>query len=257
VTSLVLTVNVHGIGPEAATAPEADLFGKFAHGRYAYRAGLQRVLDAFAAFGVRATFFWPVSEIERAPALFERCLSGGHEIAAHGIAFEDLSKIAPAAEEDLLAVMTERLTRAAGAPPRGFRSATGTLSPRTFANLARLGYAYDASMIDDDDAYDLGPDGAPGLIELPWFEALSDATHYARRFTQARARAVMLEEMDALLPVAGYASLTLHPRSDIGSARAARLALVEELITRARTRFGGEATTCEGFLARRGLSAAR
>lgn len=241
---IALTVNVHGVGPEAVETPESELFARFAHGRYAYTVGLARLLDLFERRGLMATFFWPVSEAKRAPRWFEACLKAGHEIGAHGLAFEDLMTMERPAEEDLLARMTEELTRLAGTKPKGFRSATGTLSYATLPILARLGYRYDASFIDDDAPYALDGDGAPGLIELPWFEGLSDAYHFGRRLTQARAEVIMTEELDALLPVAGYGALVLHPRSDIGAARAARLVMIERLIARAETRFGARFATC-------------
>lgn len=82
--SLLITVNVHGIGPEAASTPEAELFGRDAHGRYTYRIGLARLLDALRDDGLPATFFWPGTEAEKLPHLVERCLRDGHEIASHG-----------------------------------------------------------------------------------------------------------------------------------------------------------------------------
>ncbi len=42
--TFLITVNVHGLGPEAAEAPGAALYGRFAHGGYAYRIGLDRLL---------------------------------------------------------------------------------------------------------------------------------------------------------------------------------------------------------------------
>ena len=52
--SLLLTVNVQGTGPEAAEARGAPLFGRFAHGGYAARIGLTRLLDAFRDRGMAA-----------------------------------------------------------------------------------------------------------------------------------------------------------------------------------------------------------
>jgi peptidoglycan-N-acetylglucosamine deacetylase len=245
--TLLITVNVHGLGPEAAEAPGAELYGKLAHGRYAYRIGLSRLLEALRAAEAPATFFWPSSEALAAPALVEQCLRDGHEVASHGHAFEDHASLEPAREEDLLGEAHDVLTRLAGAAPVGFRAPTGTLSAATIGLLHRRGYAYDSSFLDDDAPYALDGEGGPGMVELPWSEGLSDATHFRRRLTQDRAEAFLTEELDALLPVAGYACLTLHPRADIGLARAARLPILHRLIARARAA-GAEPRRCRDLI---------
>jgi peptidoglycan/xylan/chitin deacetylase (PgdA/CDA1 family) len=109
IRAAVLTVNVHGLGPEAATVPEEELFGGLAHGRYAYRIGLSRLLDMLRRTGVPATFFWPVFEAERCRPLIERCLAEGHEIASHRNAFEDHATLG-AHEAEILEAAHERLT---------------------------------------------------------------------------------------------------------------------------------------------------
>jgi peptidoglycan/xylan/chitin deacetylase (PgdA/CDA1 family) len=234
--TLLVTVNVHGLGPEAASEkvdPEA-LYGRLAHGRYAYRIGLARLLDAFVEFDIKATLFWPSREARVMPELFERSLEEGHEIANHGRAFEDHMRLSADEEADIIGESHEALTRLSGAAPKGFRAPTGTLSDRTIGLLAGLGYTYDSSFVDDDAPYPLAADGGASMIELPWSEGLSDATHFSRRLTQDRAEAFLTEEFDALAAVDGYACLTLHPRADIGLARTARLPILRRLLERAR-----------------------
>lgn len=228
--SLLITVNVHGIGPEAAGIPEAELFGRDAHGRYTYRIGLARLLDALRDDGLPATFFWPAMEAERLPHLVERCLRDGHEIASHGRAFEDHAALGREAEAAAIGQAHETLLRLSGSPPRGFRSPTGTLSPDTIPILQSLGYLYDSSFLDDDSPYGLGVHGGERMVELPVSEGLTDATHFRRRVTQDRAEELMREELTALLAVDGYACLTFHPRADIGVGRAARLPLIRRLV---------------------------
>src|SRR5690606_6430364 len=117
-----------------------------------------------------------------------------------------------------------------------FRSPNGTLSPKTLPLLESLGYLYDSSFVDDDAPYSLAGDGAAGMVELPWFEGLSDATHFGRRLTQNRAFKFLEEEFEALIGVEGYASITLHPRADIGMARESRLQQFAEFIAAIRHR---------------------
>lgn len=240
--TVLVTINVHGIGPEAATLPETALHGRDAHGRYTYGGGLARVLDMLRRQEIRATFFWPVFEAERCRDLLERSLREGHEAASHGNAFEDLTTLGNR-EGEMLERARDRLTELTGEPPQGFRYTASGFTPHTVAWLHRLGYRYDSSAIDDDAPYTLEADGGPGMIELPWSEGLCDATHFSRRVTQERAFAHLAEQGDALLDVEGYACLTLHPRADNGVGRAARLQMVERLLERFRTQ-GAQFLSC-------------
>lgn len=249
-TTTLVTVNVHGLGPEAATAPEEELFGRLAHGRYTYRIGLARVLESLRRSEIRATFFWPVFEAERCRALLEQCLADGHEVAAHGLAFEDHIGLGER-EDAVLEEAHARLTALCGTAPVGFRAPTGTLSDRTIPILRRLGYRYDSSFIDDDVPYPLDGDGGAGMVELPVSEGLTDATHFGRRMTQSRAEAFLVEAWDALLATDGYACLTLHPRADIGIGRAARITMIERLFERARAR-GSDFRLCRDVAAEAG-----
>jgi len=246
---VALTVNVHGLGPEAATEPASALYGRFAHGNYTYHRGLARLLDTLRAAAVPATFFWPSSEAERCPALLELCLAEGHEVAAHGRAFEDPTTLGAAEEAAILEEAHADLTARCGTAPVGFRAPTGTLSAASFGILHRLGYRYDSSNVDDDAPYALGPDGAPGMVELPLNEGLTDATHFGRRLTQSRAEAFLTEELDALLPVDGFACVTLHPRGDLGLAREARIPVLLRLLDRARSVHGAEFRLCRDIAA--------
>lgn len=233
----ILTVNVHGAGPEAREMPEAALVARFGHGNYAYNIGLARILDTLRTLGLRATFFWPVYEAERVPHLLERCLKDGHEIASHGIKFEDQGSLGDD-EPAHLEAARDRLAALTGTRPVGFRSPSGALTLNTFAHLQALGYLYDSSAVDDDAPYPLDADGAPGMVELPWAEGLSDATHFGRKLTQDRAFLFMEEEFDALVAVDGYACLTLHPRADHGIARASRLRRFAEFVGAMQGRHG-------------------
>jgi peptidoglycan-N-acetylglucosamine deacetylase len=233
---IMLTVNVHGVGPEAAVTPPCNLYGRFAHGRYTYRGGLVALMDRLQRLQVRATFFWPLFEAQRCRAELERCVADGHEVAAHGHAFEDHAGLLPEHEAELLDLCAQRLAQWTGRRPVGFRSPTGSLSANSIALLGGQGWKYDSSFIDDDAPYSLAADGAPGMVELPWSESLCDATHFRRRFSQRRAEAAMAEEFEPLLDADGYACITLHPRGDIGVARPARLRMVGTLVQKARER---------------------
>ncbi len=244
--TVLVTINVQGIGPEAATQPEASLHGRDAHGRYTYGGGLARVLDMLRRQGIRATLFWPVFEAERCRGLLEQSLRDGHEAASQGNAYEDLPALGER-EGEVLERARDRLAALTGSAPQGFRYASG-FTANTVPLLHQLGYRYDSSAIDDDAPYMLDADGGPGMVELPWSEGLCDATHFSRRVTQDRAYAHWVEQGDALLAAEGYACLTLHPRADNGVGRAARLLKVEQLLERFRAA-GANFKTCADLAA--------
>ncbi|WP_313379505.1 polysaccharide deacetylase family protein [Achromobacter insolitus] len=244
--TVLVTINVQGIGPEAATQPETSLHGRDAHGRYTYGGGLARLLDMLRRQGIRATLFWPVFEAERCRDLLEQSLRDGHEAASQGNAFEDLPSLG-AREGEVLERARDRLAELIGSAPQGFRYPSA-FSANTVPLLCQLGYRYDSSAIDDDAPYALDADGGAGMVELPWSEGLCDATHFSRRVTQDRAYAHWVEQGDALLAAEGYACLTLHPRADNGVGRAARLHKVEQLLERFRAA-GAAFKTCSELAA--------
>jgi peptidoglycan-N-acetylglucosamine deacetylase len=240
---LAITINVHGSGPEEMSVPNKDLFGRFAYGRYTYHLGLTRVMDLLKEHGIPATFFWPLFEAVRCSEGLERCLRDGHEIANGGLKFEDHEKLGDR-EADVLESAHVGLTKLCGIAPVGFRAPAWLMSPKTIELLCTLGYRYDSSCLDDDAPYSLAKDGGPGMFELPWNETLCDSTHFDRRITQARAEAMMAEELEALLAVEGYAMITLHPRADYGVGRLARIDMVSRLLERAHTQLNVQFFRC-------------
>jgi len=56
--------------------------------RYGPEVAEPRLVDLYARFGMRQTFFLPACWIERYPAAVETILNGGHEIAHHGYLHE-------------------------------------------------------------------------------------------------------------------------------------------------------------------------
>ena len=105
------------------------------------------LLDSFASHGVEATFFF-VSEIaaER-PALVERVVGAGHEVASHTRRHRHLSDLTPEERREELVASRETLERVAGEPVAGFRAPSFDVPPGHFAALADAGYEYDSSVV--------------------------------------------------------------------------------------------------------------
>ncbi|MBM4382192.1 MAG: polysaccharide deacetylase family protein [Deltaproteobacteria bacterium] len=111
-----------------------------------YERAVPRLLEAFAAHGVRATFFWVARDAERSAAALRAVVAAGHEVASHSLTHAEAWRNAGSAEvAHELRESKQRLEQCAGASVVGFRS-PGWHGPRGLhEELARAGYRYDAS----------------------------------------------------------------------------------------------------------------
>ncbi|MBB4277842.1 polysaccharide deacetylase family protein [Rhizobium mongolense] len=227
---VTLTVNLQGSVIENSVGPETEdtLFGKKSYGKYLAHPGTDRILAMLDRLGVKATFFVPGREALDDPDLVRRIAAKGHEIAAHGYAHEAYD--GKPEEAALLRQTHEILKSFAGTAPLGWRAPVGLLAPETLTALQQLGYLYDSSNQDDDLPYSLAADGAPNMVELPQNEMLFDETHYSRRATHTRLLAWWREEFHAMHAERCFATITVSPRSDYGSGRASRIAVLERFL---------------------------
>ena len=227
---VAVTVNLQGKTVEGRKLGEDALFGRASYGKYAFAVGCERLFGLLDRHGIKATVFVPGAEAEANPD-YVRALGGrGHEIAAHGWAMEEMD--APDIDEAaLIGRAHDTLTHLTGTAPLGYRAPHGRLTEHTLRHLAALGYHYDASFQDDDMPYRLDADGGAGMIEVPQSEILIDATLYAQRQTHDRVIKTWREEIEAMHRERCLIPLTLHPRSDYGSARASRIAALDGLLS--------------------------
>src|SRR4029450_7726895 len=224
------TVNLQGNVAQLQQLGEDALFGRASYGKYAYAVGCERLFGLLDRHGIKATVFVPGAEAEANPDYVATLAHRGHEIAAHGWAMEAMD--APGIDERALIERTHAtLTRIIGASPYGFRAPHGKLTGRTLGHLAALGYRHDSSFQDDDRPYRLDADGGSGMIEVPQSEILIDATLYAQRQTHDRIMKTWHEEIEAMHRERCLITLTLHPRSDYGRARASRIAALDGLLS--------------------------
>jgi peptidoglycan-N-acetylglucosamine deacetylase len=245
---VAVTVNLQGKTVELRQLGEDALFGRASYGKYAYAVGCERLFGLLDRHGIKATVFVPGEEAEANPDYVAALAGRSHEIAAHGWAMEEMDA-AGIDERALLERTHATLTRITGAAPRGFRAPHGKLTERTLGHLAALGYRYDASFQDDDHPYPLDADGGPGMIEVPQAEILIDATLYAQRQTHDRVMKTWREEIEAMHRERCLITLTLHPRSDYGSARASRITALDRMLTWISSLDGVSFMTCEQIAA--------
>jgi polysaccharide deacetylase family protein (PEP-CTERM system associated) len=138
-----------------------------------------RLLEIFAACGVRATFFTLGWVAERHPALVRRIVASGHELASHGHGHEPVHAIGEAAFRADVRRAKRALEDAAGAAVHGYRAPTfsigARITPWAHAILAEEGHRYSSSVFPiRHDLYG-APDAprgphrprADGVVELP------------------------------------------------------------------------------------------
>jgi allantoinase len=134
---------------------------------YGSRAGVWRLLDLFKSRGVPLTVFAIAMAAERNPAVIERALADGHEIASHGYRWINYHGMPESAEREHLDKAMEILTRICGSRPLGWY--TG----RTSENTRKLVADYGGFLYDADDYSD----------DLPFWSKLVDAPHLIVPYT--------------------------------------------------------------------------
>ena len=141
-------------------------------------ANMDLVLGAFAAAGVKATFFTLGWVAERHPALVRRIVAEGHELASHGHGHELAHTLSEEAFRADIGRAKRALEDAGGVAVLGYRAPTFSIGPRNaWAHrvLEEEGYRYSSSVFPV--RHDLYGDPAaprlpyrPGgrsLVELP------------------------------------------------------------------------------------------
>lgn len=147
--------------------------------QYGPKVAVPRIVESYRQLGIRQTFFIPAWCIERYPEAVEAILEGGHEIAHHGFLHEHPRELPDDEEAHWLDRGIEVIVRATGQRPRGWRAPLYNFSHRSADLLAERGFAYDASLMGDDQPYLL--ESAKGrLVELPSHWGLDDWPQYVQ-----------------------------------------------------------------------------
>jgi peptidoglycan/xylan/chitin deacetylase (PgdA/CDA1 family) len=214
--------------------------GRMAWGQFGNRVGVPRILDLLEKYGVKATFFVPAVTALIHPDEQRRIVAAGHEIGVHGWIHELNSALPYEAERDLVVRAIETLEKITGVRPVGMRTPSWDFSPHTLRIEKELGFAYDSSLMADEDCYELLLHGEPtGIVELPVEWIRDDAVYFSmHRFQSLRPYTppadvldIWRRELGAAHAAGGIFQLTMHPHV-IGYR--SRIWIVEELIRHAR-----------------------
>lgn len=147
--------------------------------KYGPEVAIPRIVDTYAALGIKQTFFIPAWCAENYPKAVEAILQGGHEIGQHGYLHEHPSELGDDEEAHWFHRSRQSLEQITGQTPRGFRAPLYNFSHRTGRLMAEAGFAYDASLMGDDQPY-LLETGAGRLVELPSHWGLDDWPQYVQ-----------------------------------------------------------------------------
>jgi len=112
-------------------------------------ANTERLLEIFADYEVRATFFVLGWVADRFPQLVGRIAALGHEVASHGYGHRLIYDQTPRAFREDVRRAKDLLESASGAPVLGYRAPSYSITPRSLWALDVLieeGYRYDASI---------------------------------------------------------------------------------------------------------------
>jgi len=206
-------------------------------GQYGPKVGLPRILELLDKHSIKSTFFVPGWTAETYPDSVKEITRRGHEVAAHGYKHENLAQLnSPDGEAEIFRKTIHRLETVVGQRPAGFRAPDWELSPYTLENLAKFGFKYDSSLMDDEKPYMIKHQGKPtGIVEFPVAWLWDDwGLFEEHRRTPGEAFNTWIQEFEALYAAkTPYFNLTMHPQT-IG--RASRTAMLEDLIRTMRTK---------------------
>lgn len=214
--------------------------------RFGLRSGLTRLLDLFARYGVKASFYVPAVVAESDPDLLPALLNAGHEIGLHGYFHELVRDVDDGEFTAAIEASFDLFLRQTGRRPVGFRSPAWEMTPHMLREVKRLGLSYDSSLMGFDHPYEMDE-----VVEIPVQWALDDAIFYKfegsgnDRQAPVSGAAVLddwLAEWRMLHRFGGLFTLTVH---DWISGRAQRVGLLEKLLDTITAENGAWIATAE------------
>jgi peptidoglycan/xylan/chitin deacetylase (PgdA/CDA1 family) len=129
-------------------------------GEFGAEVGAPRLLKLLDKYNIKGTWCIPGHTADTFPEMAKEVVKRGHEVAHHGYAHENVSKLTLEQEEKVMQMGLEALDRI-GVKPRGYRSPAWDYSPNTLQLIEKYGFKYDSSLM----ANDLHP-YRPRMVEV-------------------------------------------------------------------------------------------
>lgn len=183
----MITVNLDaeyfwlGMFPDCADRPKT-----LSMGQYGMNRGLERVLNVFDNFGIKATFFIPGRVAELYPEKVQEIVNKGHEIGNHGYAHENFAGLSIDEQRKSIQKGNDALEKICKVHPVGFRAPEGELTQDTIKLLQELGFKYSSSLFNGDYPYYIKAGGQEtGICEIPLHWDLNDFPYFAFNYHPA------------------------------------------------------------------------
>lgn len=199
--------------------------------KFGPRTGLYRLIDLFARYNVKASFYVPGLTAETNPEILPTLIEAGHEVSLHGYFHEIVADVSDAEFTGALEASIELFVKQTGKKPVGFRSPAWEITPHMLREIRRVGLAYDSSLSGFDHPYEID-----GITEIPVQWATDDAIFFKfegggrDKWPFQSGQPILQDwicEWRTLHRFGGLFTLTVH---DWISGRAQRIALLEELL---------------------------
>ena len=220
------------------------------------RTGLYRLIDLFARYHVKASFYVPGLTAETNPEILPALIEAGHEVGLHGYFHEIVADVTDAEFTGALEASIELFVKQTGKKPVGFRSPAWEITPHMLREIKRVGLAYDSSLSGFDHPYEID-----GITEIPVQWATDDAIFFKfegggrDKWPFQSGQAILrdwISEWRTLHRFGGLFTLTVH---DWISGRAQRIALLEELLDNITSQKDAWVTTAAEIAAHHASSA--
>ena len=112
--------------------------------------GVPRILNLLEHYAIPATWFVPGHTADTYPTLCRDIVRAGHEVALHGYAHENNSRLTADEERRVTRHAYEAVAEVLGERPKGARTPSWDLSTATLDILTELGLVYDSSLMAHD-----------------------------------------------------------------------------------------------------------
>jgi peptidoglycan/xylan/chitin deacetylase (PgdA/CDA1 family) len=216
--------------------------------RFGPRVGVPRILKLLETRQLKATFAIPGWTVEHHTDVAKRIRDAGHEIMLHGNVHEALDHLDETQERAVLKDALDIMQSYLGIQPKGYRSPSWDLNVWTPTVLKQAGLDYDSSLMGNDIPYDVATPHGP-LTEIPVQWLLDDAPFFRHVYGATNAIAepdrvlrFWCQEFNGMYYANGCFVVTCHPWI---SGRAARMAMLDDLIGTLKTYEGVWFTTLE------------